>query len=133
MYDSALTPPPLIPPDTRKHSRIGIASSVIGIVAALIFCLAFILAFGYGFSMVAQNPSFQVDQSSPTVLSLGLVMCISPLLSLIGVGLGIGGVVQKNDKKIFGIIGLVLNLLIILVFCVLAVIGMTGQSDSLGL
>ncbi len=132
MYDSSFPPPPQIPPDTRVHSKVGIASFGIGIVAVLIFCLAFLLAFGYGFFMIAQNPTFQVDQNSSTILALGLLICISPLLSLIGVGLGIGAVLQKNDKKLFGIIGLVLNLLIILVFCVLAVIGFAGQSGSLG-
>jgi hypothetical protein len=133
MYDPTITPPPLIPPVTQKHSRIGIASFVIGIVAVLILCLAFLLAFGYGFSMVSQNPTFQVDQSSPTVLALGVLMCISPILSLVGLGLGIGAVVQKNYKKLFGIIGLVLNLLIILFFFVLFVIGMSGQFGSLSL
>ncbi len=127
MYDPTLTPPPLIPSVTQKHSRIGIASFVIGIVAVLILCLAFLLAFGYGFSMASQNPSFQVDQSSPTVLALGVLICISPILSLVGLGLGIGAAMQKNDRKLFGIIGLVLNLLIILVFCVLVVVAMSGQ------
>ena len=127
MYDPTLTPPLLIPSVTQKHSRIGIASFVIGIVAVLILCLAFLLAFGYGFSMASQNPSFQVDQSSPTVLALGVLICISPILSLVGLGLGIGAAMQKNDRKLFGIIGLVLNLLIILVFCVLVVVAMSGQ------
>ncbi len=132
MYDSSFAPPPLIPPDTRKHSKIGIASFVISLVAALIFCLAFLLAFGYGFSMAAQNPSFQVDQGSPFILTLGLLMCASPFLSMVGLGLGIGAVVQKADKKLFGIIGLAGNLLIILAFCVLAAIGLATQSGSLG-
>jgi len=132
MYDSTFTPPPLIPPVTQKHSRIGIASFVIGIVAVLILCLAFLLAFGYVFSMASQNPSFQVDQSSPTVLVLGVLMFLSPILSLVGVGLGIGAAVQKNDRKLFGIIGLVLNLLIILAFCVLVVVGLSGQFGNLG-
>jgi hypothetical protein len=60
-------------------------------------------------------------------------MCISPILSLVCVGLGISAVVQKSDKKVFGTIDLGLNLLIILIFCVLAVIGVPGQSGSLGL
>jgi len=131
MYDSTFTPPPLITPGTQKHSKIGIASFVIGIVAMLIFCLVILLAFGYGFTMAMQNPYFQVDQSSPTILTLGLLMCVSPILSLVGVGLGIGAMAQKNEKKLFGIIGLVLNLLVILVFCGLFVYGI-GQSGGLG-
>ncbi len=132
MYDSTLTPSPLIPPNAQKHSKIGIASFVIGIAAVLILCLAILLAFGYGFTMAIQDPYFQVDQSSPIILALGLLMCISPILSLVGLGLGIGAAVQKNEKKIFGIIGLVLNLLVILVYCVLAVVGLSGQFGSVG-
>jgi len=131
MYDSTFTPPQLITPGTQKHSKIGIASFVIGIVATLIFCLVILLAFGYGFTMAMQNPYFQVNQSSPTILALGLLMCVSPILSLVGVGLGIGAMAQKNEKKLFGIIGLVLNLLVILVFCGLFVYGI-GQSGGLG-
>lgn len=121
-----LPPPPLIPPDTRKHSIVGIASFAIGIVAVMIFCLALLFAFGYGIFIVAQNPASRVDQSSSTILVLGLFLFISPLLSLVGVGMAIGAIVPKTDKKLFGILGLVLNLLIILVFCALVVIGVTG-------
>lgn len=132
MSDTTFAPPPIIPPDTRKHSRIGLASFVISIVAAMIFCLAFLLAFGYGFSMAAQDPSYEFDQGSPFILTLGLLMCISPFISMVGLGLGIGAMVQKTDKKLFGIIGLVVNLVVILTFCILASIGLLMQSGNLG-
>jgi hypothetical protein len=133
MYDSASSLPPLIPPETRKHSRIGITSFGIGIVAVLIFCLAILLAFVYVGSAEAQNLSFQVDQGSPAILALGLLLLISPILSLVGSGLGFVALLQKNDRRLFGIIGFVLNLLIVLVFCILFAIGIVGQSGSLGL
>ncbi|HEX7542155.1 MAG TPA: hypothetical protein VF352_08495 [Anaerolineales bacterium] len=63
IYDSTVAPPPLMPPE--KHSRIGIASFGIGILAVLMICLAILLAFGYGFPMAATTSNFQVDQSSP--------------------------------------------------------------------
>jgi hypothetical protein len=130
MIDSTFIPPPPVPADARKQSKIGIASFVIGIVAMLIFCVALLLAFGYGFMGAAQTPGFTIDSSSPIILGLGLVMCISPLLSLVGLGLGIAALVQKNDKKLFAGLGLALNLLIVLIYCLLAVVGLMGQFGS---
>lgn len=133
MVDSSFIPATNIPSNAQKHSRIGIASFVVGIVSMLIFCLAILLAFGYGFSMTAQNPSFQVSRSSPIILALSLMMLISPVLSLVGAVLGSVAVFQQNLKKLFAILGLVFNMLVILAFCVLLVIGLAGQSGSLGL
>jgi hypothetical protein len=136
MYDSTATPAPLIPAETKKQSKIGIASFVIGILAMLIFCIALVLAIIYAIpiaSQITSTTSYQIDQSSPTVISLGILMLISPLLSLVGAALGIGALVQKNHKKTLGVIGLVLNLLIILVFCVMFILGVAVQSGSLSL
>jgi hypothetical protein len=133
MYDSSFAPPPLTAPDTRKHSRIGILSFVIGILAALVICLTILLLFGYGFSMALQSPNSPVDQGSPAFLALVFLIFASPVLSLVGVGVGIGAVMEKSEKKLFGILGLVLNLLIVSAFCLLMVIGISGQSGGLGL
>jgi hypothetical protein len=133
MVDPSFIPATNIPADTQKHSKIGIASFVVGIVALLIFCLAIVLAFGYGVTLASQNRSFQVTTGNTTVLTLGLMIFISPALSLVGAVLGFVAVFQKNSKKLFGILGLVLNMLTILAFCVLLVIGLAGQSRSLGL
>jgi hypothetical protein len=133
MIDSPFIPAPITPSDTKKHSRIGIASFVIGIVSMLIFCLAILLAFGYGITIASLNPSIQSLQSSPTILVLGLVLFLSPILGLVGVVLGFVAVFQKNNKKLFAVLGLVFNFLIILVFCVLLVFGLAGQSGAFGL
>ena len=133
MIDSPFIPTPITPYDTRKHSRISIASFVIGIVAMLIFCLAILLAFGYGITIASSNPSVQSLQGSPTILVLGLVLFLSPILGLVGVVLGFVAVFQKNNKKLFAIFGLVFNFLIILAFCVLLMFGLAGQSGTFGL
>ncbi|MGA2504591.1 MAG: hypothetical protein ABSG01_10925 [Anaerolineales bacterium] len=133
MVDPFFTPAAATPSDSQKHSRIGIASFVIGLVSMFIFCLAIVLAFGYGLSITATNPSFQVEQSNPTVLGLGLLLFSSPILSLVGAVLGFVAVFQKDKKKLFSVLGIVLNLLIMLTFCALLVIGLVGQSGALGL
>jgi hypothetical protein len=65
MVDPSFPPAPTFPSNDRKHSRIGIASFVIGIVSMLVFCLVIALAFGYGISNAAANSSFQVDRLEP--------------------------------------------------------------------
>ncbi len=133
MNDTPFIPPSGNLPDARKHSRLGIASFVIGIISMLVFCLAIVLAFGYGITIASSNPSIQSLQGSPTFLALGLVLFLSPILSLVGVVLGFVAVFQKDSKKLFAVLGLVFNFLIILVFCVLLVFGLLAPSGSFGL
>ena len=136
MYDSTVTPAPLIPAETKKQSKIGIASFVIGIVALLIMCISLVLAIIYAIPIASQTTSItssQIELSSPIVKTLGILMLISPLLSLVGAVLGIVALVQKNHRKTFGVIGLVLNLLIILVFCIMFGLGVAIQTGNLSL
>lgn len=133
MADLYFPPAPTIPSDDRKQSRLGIASFVVGIASMLIFCIAIVLAIGYGISIAASNPSIQSLQSSPTILALGLLLFVSPVLSLVGTVLGFVAVFQNNTKKHFSILGLVLNILVILAFCVMFIFGLVGQSGALGL
>ena len=133
MIDSPIIPAPIPLSEMQKQSKIGIASFVIGIVSMLIFCLAIVLAFGYGITIGGTNPSIQSLQSSPTILALGLLLFLSPILGLVGVVLGFVAVFQKNHKRLLAVLGLVFNLLIILAFCVLLVFGLVGQTGTFGL
>lgn len=130
MYDTEFTPPPLPPPpDERKQSGIGIASFAIGLLALLIFCLGFVVAFGYGISVGMNNPTNpQVDQGSPLIVISSLLMtCGAPLFNLVGIGLGIGALVQNTHKKTLGIVGLVLNGLVLLSVCALFAFGLANM------
>ena len=58
MFDPTFIPPsPPASAQFGKHSRINIASFVIGILVLLIFCVTFIVAFGDELTMAFQNPS----------------------------------------------------------------------------
>jgi hypothetical protein len=133
MYDSSLQPASLSPIGIQKHSRLGIASFIVGIVALFVLCLGMVLAFVYAGSIATQDLTSQITLSSPLVLGLGALLCASPVLSLVGFVLGLLAVVQKNDKRTFGILGCIINILVIFVFGVLFVIGLVAQSGSLTL
>jgi hypothetical protein len=133
MFEPSFISTPTISPQSPSHSKLGIASLAIGILSMLVFCLAIVLAFGYGLSVASTHPTVQSLQSSPTILALGLLMFLSPILSLVGSVLGFVAIFQKNSKKLFIILGLVFNLLTFLAFCVLLATGLAGQAGNFGL
>lgn len=138
MYDNTLLavppPPPVEQSPIHKQSKLGIASFVISLVSLLLVCIGFIIAFSYGISLAANNPLTNpgmIDQSSPAILIASVLMCCSPGLSMLGMGLGIAAIVQKTEKKTLGIIGLVINGLILISVCLLFGIGLLAQSGTL--
>lgn len=91
------------PAEQTKHSGRGKASFVISIVGSLILWVsAFSLEWLPG------------DDELHEILIL-LVMFLAALSLLVGAGLGIAGLLQKNRKKAFAVSGLVVNLLLILI------------------
>ena len=124
MYDSSF-PPPVAPPPPlpvqKKHSGVGIASFVIGIVSMLGVCLTF------GLSFYAQSAGSQTSSSMTS--AVGFLGICSMVISLIGVGLGIAGVVQKVQSKVFPIIGLVLSALVLLGMCGIMLLGFSMLSS----
>ncbi len=120
MYDINYPPPPPPPlPAAPKHSVLGIVSFILAILAVTIFCggVAIYLALGG-----PGNPP-EGFQSIDTIISCG-----AGFLALVGLGLGIAAVVQKNTKKLFGILGLIFNALYLLAYCVIIVFNLARLS-----
>ena len=83
----------------RKHSGLGFASFIINI--AVIFIVLVTLALSNLFDpLLGRIP-----------LSIYFV---SPFVSMLALGLGIAGLLQKDRKKVFAILGTLLSLLILL-------------------
>jgi len=116
--------PPLPPPAPapvvveRKHSGLGISSFVIslggGFAMFVLFCVA-------GF-METTTPG-GIDEKSGVAVVLGLVIFAVIAVHLLGMGLAIGGLTQKDRKKVFSILGLVFNVLVIVGTTSLIVLG----------
>lgn len=93
-------------PSARKHAGLGIASFVVGLVAVV----EMVVMFGIVVAVLGQSPDGLVDESSPTVMLVGLLALSGGFLSLIGAGLAVGGLAfQKDRRHIFDVLGLVLN------------------------
>lgn len=122
----------------NKHSRLGIWSFILAILATLLLVVAFVIIFAVG-SQFAEgaNPQglsqqevqqfFENSPGSGVALVVAVVgLLASPLLYLLGAILGIAGVVQGRRKRLFAVIGLVLNGLAFLAiagFFVLTLVG----------
>ena len=61
--------------------------------------------------------------------TVGFLGICSMVISLVGVGLGIAGVVQKVQSKVFPIIGLVLSALVLLGMCGIMLLGFSVLSS----
>lgn len=106
--------------DTIKlnHSALGTASFVLSLltVAGVI---------GFYLAVNAAVSRGVVDAANPPaeLLAAGMVFLVSVLVALIGIGLGIAGLAQKNRRHVLAWAGLVLNSLVVLAVVVLIVLG----------
>jgi len=104
-------------PDNRigKNSELGIVSFILSIVLfTALFCTFLILFLFHGEYETSQEQHFPVA---------GTIFMTMILSSFAGTGLGIAGVCQKNRKKIFAVVGLILNAAALLFLGILILIG----------
>jgi hypothetical protein len=101
-----------------RHSGVGIASFVLGVLAGL---TAFgLLAVGVTLAMGARG---EIDDGTVMVASLGLGLMGAIALALVGLVLGIGGLAQANRRKVFAILGVCCNGVVLLGIAALIVLG----------
>ncbi len=86
----------------QKHSGLGIASFITSIIAGILIFLLIAVA-GV---MEASTPGGMDEESAGTIV-VGLLLIAFLGASLVALGLGIGGLMQKERKKIFAILGTV--------------------------
>jgi hypothetical protein len=77
----------------RQHSPTGIASSIIGVINLVVF----------GLSMFIRAPASLVQSFENARL------CIVPFFWIAGLVLAVIGLFRKKDRKLFPILGLVIN------------------------
>jgi hypothetical protein len=109
--------------DVWPHSGVGIASFVAGIVSLLMF----VGAIGLVVVAVAGSPRGP-EPPHAVVMTTGLLIVGAGLIALVGAGLGIGACCQAERKKVFGVIGLAINGVILLGGIGLFLVGLLARS-----
>jgi cytochrome b561 len=110
------------PQPVHKHSGMGIASFVISIVAGLIIFLLVVMA-----AVLTVRSGGQMNEESPEAVVIGCSMFAGMILYLIGVGLAIGGLCQRNRYKVFSVLGLIFNLAFLLGIVGLMIVGLIAS------
>ena len=103
-----------------KHSGLGIASTVIAVLAGLGLLGSFVYA-GY---LGMNAPGGQVSENDPQVMLVGLLVLGSMAVLVLGAILGIAGLFVGERKRLWAWIGLVLNALPILGGVALMILGL---------
>ncbi len=87
-----------------KNSGIGVASFVLSLVAGIGFFIVFMIA-GY----VEVTTPGGMDEESAEAVIIGLLIIGMLLLQLVSLGLGIGGLLQKDCKRTLAVLGTVFS------------------------
>lgn len=116
-------------PQAVGHSRLGIASLIIGIIAGLVTVAGFVVA-GFVYMQHPEIENLQVEPGQPPppeligpIFAMMCPVCSGVMLALLGLILGIVGISMRGRIKLFAIIGTIINGLILLGFAALIVIG----------
>jgi hypothetical protein len=104
-----------------KHSGLGISSFILSILAGPCLFLVFVVA---GI-MEASTPG-GIDEKSPAAVVVGLSFIAFLLLLLVSLGLGIGGLFQKDRKKLFAILGTIFSTGLILCSLLVLLVGLAS-------
>ncbi len=91
------------------HSGLGIASLVLAVLAVVLLMVLFVIA-----SVTAGNDMDGLDENSPEAMALGVAALGACALALLGLGLGIGGLIQPGRNKAPTIAGVVANALLLI-------------------
>jgi len=102
-----------------KHSGVGIASFVTSIVAGVLIFLLVIIA-----GVLEMSTPGGMDEESIAAVLIGLFLFAFLGAELVALGLGIGGLIQKDRKKIFAILGVVFSATALLITLFILFLGL---------
>ena len=105
--------------DEHKHSGIGIASFITSIVSGCFLFLTFVIA-----GVMESSTPGGMDSKSSASAMVGLFLITFLGAALVALGLGISGLLQKDRKKIFSILGTVFSAVLVFATILLVLVGL---------
>ncbi|GAB2888766.1 hypothetical protein GCM10027046_16540 [Uliginosibacterium flavum] len=84
----------------QKHSGLGIASFIISLIAGFLLFILFAVA-----GVMENTSPGGIDEESAGAMIIGLFLILLIMVEAIALGLGIAGIVQKDRKSVFAILG----------------------------
>jgi hypothetical protein len=118
-YDAEYEEPAYRPRRRLGHSGLGIVSLVIAVVVGFAEIILLVIA-----GILESRTPGGVDENSPEAIILGLLLIGGMVMSLVGGVLAAVALVQGDRSKIFPILGLALNGMIILGMIGIIIIGL---------
>jgi len=105
-----------------KHSGFGTASFILACVMTV--CLvALVVAIG----ILATSTPGEVNGESPIAVALGLGILGTLAVEVFAVGLGVAGLLQRDRKKVFAVLGLIISSITVLGVLSLLVMGLVME------
>lgn len=108
--------------DVQKHSGLGIAAFITSITSAVSIFILIVIA-----GVIEVSTPGGMDEESAGAVVIGLLLFAFVGTTLVGLGLGIAGLVQKDRKKIYAILGVIFAAVTLLVTLVVMVIGVLAD------
>ena len=104
--------------EPQKHSGLGIASFVTSVVSCVLIFILIMIA-----GAIELSTPGGMDEESAAAIIVGLCLFLFLGFAVLALGLGIGGLIQKDRKKIFAILGTVLATFVLLGSLFIVIVG----------
>lgn len=105
-------------PRDYKHSGPGIASFVIAMVTLAGYAAAFVYTGAKAASILGENNRL-IPESAELIMYLGVTVLILAALNVIGAVTGIVGLTFRQRRKVFAVLGTLINAIFLLLFMLL--------------
>ncbi|ETT79662.1 MULTISPECIES: hypothetical protein [Paenibacillus] len=112
-----------------KHSGPGIASFVIALLTLVCYAITFVYVGAQASSLMNEHNKLIAD-SAETIMYLGLTMLILVAVNIIGAVTGIIGLTLRRRRKVFAIIGTIINAGFLLLFMLLLSVVLVNAGAS---
>jgi hypothetical protein len=101
----------------QSHSRVGIVSLVIAVLSGIGMCCMMTFA-------ATQANNAEMTEDSPMAIALGLMLLGDIFFALVGIGFGVAGFFAQERKKLFPVLGTILNTVTVVAIVFVIILGL---------